>query len=323
MRPPPSDHFNGKRFFQPGKAAVHGLPDFIRWRRTRRPAPWPDRVPVEPAILPPAPRAEGISLTWIGHSSFLLQTSRTTWLTDPVFSERIGPVRGFGPRRVADAALSPSTLPPIDGILLSHDHYDHCDLPSLRALAPRAGEARAPVVATPLNYGSLLKAFQSTAKLVELDWWQSWSGPGGSVVQLVPSRHWCRRRIWGANERLWGGYFLRTGGRAVYFAGDSGFDERLFAEIRERCGAPDLALLPIGAYEPRWFMRDTHMNPEEAARVHRILGARVSVAMHWGAFRLADEAREAPPRALAEALAKAEVPADAFRVLPIGGSLAL
>jgi L-ascorbate metabolism protein UlaG (beta-lactamase superfamily) len=313
-------HFDGKRFFYPGDTSERGLRDFLKWRLTSRPVPWPKRVQVEPAALPPAP-ASGATITWIGHSTFLIRTRGAAWLTDPVFSERIGPVRGWGPRRVVSPALALEALPPIDGILVSHDHYDHCDLPSLRALARAGAAPRIPAAVTPLNYGSLLAAYRDAGKLAELDWWDTWSGPGGLAVQLVPARHWCRRRIAGTNERLWGGYFLRAGGRSIYFAGDSGFDEKLFREIKDRCGPPDLALIPIGAYEPRWFMREAHMNPAEAVRVHGILGSRLSIAMHWGTFALTDEAREAPPLALAAALAEARVSPDAFRVLPFGGSV--
>lgn len=320
MRRPRSDHFNGKRFFQPGPMVERGLLDFIRWRRSRRPAAWPTRVTVEPSVLPPAPTGDGLAVTWIGHATFLLRSHRTAWLTDPVFSERIGPIRGWGPRRVVPAAPALNALPPIDGILISHDHYDHCDLPSLDALAERATGGRLPAAVTPLNYAGLLHRYRVAAKLVELDWWELWNGPGDAAVQLVPSRHWCRRRIGAANERLWGGYFLRCGGRSLYFAGDSGFDEHLFREIRRRCGPPDLALLPIGAYEPRWFMRDAHMDPAEAVAAHRLLDARRSLAMHWGTFQLTDEAREAPPQALAAALAEADVPPQEFQVLSIGGS---
>ena len=294
----------------------------MKWRLTRRPVPWPKSVPVGPAFLPEAP-SSGAAITWIGHSTFLIRTSGATWLTDPVFSERIGPLRGFGPRRVVSPSLALEALPPIDGILISHDHYDHCDLPSLRSLARRPLASQTLTAVTPLNYASLLRPYRDAGKQVELDWWESWNGPGDSVVQLVPARHWCRRRIWGTNERLWGGYYLRAGGRSIYFAGDSGFDERLFEEIAGRCGPPDAAIIPIGAYEPRWFMREAHMNPAEAVKAHGLLGSRLSIAMHWGTFPLTDEAREDPPLALAAALAGAGVPAGAFQVLPFGGSVAI
>jgi L-ascorbate metabolism protein UlaG (beta-lactamase superfamily) len=214
-------------------------------------------------------------------------------------------------------------LPPIDAILISHDHYDHCDRPTLRALARPPSGGPMPEVVSPLNYAALLRPFLAADRAVELDWWESHRGPGETLVQLVPARHWCRRRIGGFNERLWGGYFLRAGGRSVYFAGDTGFDAALFADIRKRCGPPDLALLPIGAYEPRWFMREAHMNPAEAVEAHRILGARQSVGMHWGTFQLTDEAREAPPQDLAAALIQAQIAPEAFRVLPLGGTLTI
>ena len=314
-------HFDGRRFYYPGDTSERGFRDLLRWRLTRRPVPWPKSVPVEPAFLPPAPATRGVSITWIGHSTFLIRTSQATWLTDPVFSERIGPIRGWGPRRVVSPSMALAALPPIDGILVSHDHYDHCDLPSLRSLARRPLASQTLTAVTPLNYASLLRPYRDAGRLVELDWWDSWNGPGDSVVQLVPARHWCRRRIWGTNKRLWGGYHLRAGGRSIYFAGDSGFDERLFEEIAGRCGPPDVALIPIGAYEPRWFMREAHMNPAEAVKAHAIVGSRLSAAMHWGTFPLTDEAREDPPLALAAALAEARVSPGAFRVLPFGGSV--
>jgi len=309
MKFPPSDHCNGRRFFYPGLSAGRGFRDFVRWRLTRKPAQWAGRVAIEPPPLPPPPAGAGLSLTWIGHSTFLIRTAERTWLTDPVFSERIGPVRGFGPRRAAPAAFAPEALPQIDGVLLSHDHYDHCDLPSLRALAARGAR-----IVTPLNY-SFLRTAGAAADGVELDWWQTCSPEPDFRIQLVPAQHWCRRVPFATNSRLWGGFFLQAGGRALYFAGDTGFDPRLFAAIRRRCGAPDVALLPIGAYEPRWFMRDAHMNPAEAVQAHRALGARVSLAMHWGTFQLADEAREAPVRDLEAARAAAGLAPAEFRVL--------
>jgi L-ascorbate metabolism protein UlaG (beta-lactamase superfamily) len=317
MKPPLSDHFNGETFFYPGSAAERGLCDFLRWKWTSRPARWPKEVLVTAGGVPPAPRGDGVTITWIGHATFLLRTSRLTWLTDPVFSERIGPIRGLGPRRVAPPAIPLANLPKIDGILLSHDHYDHCDLPSLRALA---ASNDALVVVAPLNYSQLLKPARAARNLVELDWWQSWEGMGNASVELVPARHWCRRRIGGTNERLWGGFFLRLGGRSVYFAGDSGYDAALFPEIGRRCGAPDVALLPIGAYEPRWFMSGAHMNPAEAMTVLRDLEAGRGIAMHWGTFQLSDEAYDAPAEALSAARAAAGIPSETFRLLPLGGT---
>jgi L-ascorbate metabolism protein UlaG (beta-lactamase superfamily) len=242
-----------------------------------------------------------------------------------VFSDRIGPVEGFGPRRAVPPAFRPGDLPKIDGILLSHDHFDHCDVPSFRALARKArADGNAPLVIAPLNYGFLRgTGGLDAARLVELDWWQTVEGPGGLTVRFVPAQHWCRRHFLRTNVRLWGGFFVTAGGRSLYFAGDSGYNPGLFAEIRRRCGPPDVALLPIGAYEPRWFMGPAHMNPAEAVKAHGDLGARQSIAMHWGTFQLTDEGREAPVRDLEAARREAGVSAEAFRVLPIGGSAAV
>ncbi len=294
--------------------------DVLRWKLTSRPARWPREVPLQPVVIPPAPTGGGLVVTWIGHSTFLIRACGAAWLTDPVFSNRIGPFRGLGPRRVVPPAIPLAALPPIDGVLLSHDHYDHCDLPSLRALAA-ANEGLA--VVSPLNYRALLKAAGADRNLVELDWWQSCEGPGQTAVELVPARHWCRRSPWGTNVRLWGGFFVRGAGRALYFAGDSGHDPALMAQIADRCGAPDIALLPIGAYEPRWFMSDAHMNPAEAVACHRALRARRSVGMHWGAFQLTDEGYHEPVEELAIARDAAGIaPGDFVALLP-GESLVI
>ncbi len=314
MTLPLSDHFNGKTFFNPGEASDRGLLDLLKWKRTSRATPWPERVEVTQRPLPPAP-AEGVTATWIGQSTFLLRSANAAILTDPVFSERAGPTSWLGPRRVAPPGIALESVPKVDLVLLSHDHYDHCDFPSLRRLAERDD----PLVLAPLGHRSLL-AGAGLGRIVELDWWQSHACAPGLEATLVPARHWSRRRPFGTNRRLWGGFMLRAGGRLVYFVGDSGYQEGLFAEIALRCGAPDLALIPIGAYEPRWFMKDAHMNPAEAVRVHTETGTRRSLAMHWGTFQLTDEGREEPVLALEKARNGAGLGPGAFEVLPIGAS---
>lgn len=314
---PPSDHFNGKTFFNPTDVVGdRGWLDLLKWKLNSRPVPWPRRVPVAAARPPAPPKAEGIAVTWVGHSTFLLQTMHGNFLTDPVFSERAGPFPGVGPLRAMAPGIAFDDLPPIQAVLLSHDHYDHCDLPTLRRLARQFS----PVVVAPLGYRSLLAAAGCNSVL-ERDWWQEATLPGGADVTIVPAKHWCRRRPWGMNVRLWGGFMLRAGGRQLYFAGDTGYHHALFEEIRRRCGAPDLALLPIGAYEPRWFMADAHMNPDEAVQAHGELGTRRSVGMHWGTFCLTDEGREEPVQRLAEARTRAGLRSDEFAVLEPGASL--
>ena len=337
---PLSDHCNGKTFFNPGQRAERGLLGLLRWKLTSRASPWPRWVELAPSA-PPPPAGEGeIVATWINHATFLLQTPSGNFLTDPVFSERTSPVSWAGPRRVHAPGVAFDDLPKIDGVLLSHDHYDHCDLPTLQRLA----STHQPLVLAPLGHRALLAAAGIT-RVVDLDWWQTHAWTPGISVTLTPARHWCRRRaggtnhrLWaprihpkhtpiscrragGTNHRLWGGFFLRSGAQSAYFVGDSGYDAALFPLISERLGAPDLALIPIGAYEPRWFMRSAHMNPAESVQVHRDLGAKVSVGMHWGCWRLTDEGRDDPPRALAEARQAAGIAEADFRILTPGESV--
>jgi L-ascorbate metabolism protein UlaG (beta-lactamase superfamily) len=315
MTLPSSDHFNGKTFFNPVGESSHGVANLLRWKLTSRAAKWPKHVEVARRALPPAPSGEGIVATWVGHSTFLIRSAASVVLTDPILSATAGPLPGLGARRAAAPGLDFEAIPRVDLVLLSHDHYDHCDVPTLRRLARRDD----PLVVAPLGHRGLLSR-AGLRRVVELDWWQGHPCGPGLGATLVPARHWCRRSPFGTNRRLWGGFMLGIGGRLVYFAGDSGYQEGLFAGIGRRCGAPDLALIPIGAYEPRWFMESAHMNPAEAVRAHSEVGARRSVAMHWGTFQLTDEGRTDPARALAQARAVAGLEPVDFDAPEIGAS---
>jgi L-ascorbate metabolism protein UlaG (beta-lactamase superfamily) len=315
MTPAPSDHFNGKTFFQAHHASLR-MRDFWRWRLNHRPKPWPSRVTVPPQPPPPAPQGDEVVATWLGHASFLIQSAHGTLLIDPVYSERVSPVTWAGPRRVHPPGVPFEALPRIDAVLLSHDHYDHCDLPTLRRLAT----AHYPTFVAPLRHSDLL-AEAGTQEVTELDWWQSESLDSGAIITLTPSQHWSNRLGSPRNHRLWGGFHLQLGAKRVGFVGDTGYDAEIFRAIRARFGAPDLALVPIGAYEPRWFMKNMHLNPEEAIQLHRDSGARQSIAMHWGTFQLTDEGREDPPEALEAARAAAGLPAAEFRVVAPGESV--
>jgi L-ascorbate metabolism protein UlaG (beta-lactamase superfamily) len=322
MSLPPSDHFNGKTFFYPGERTRRGLLDVLKWKLTSRAARWPQHVAITPPPLPPKPTIEGVVATWIGHATFLLQTPTANILVDPVFSDRVSPFSWIGPRRVHAPGIALHALPRIDLVLLSHDHYDHCDFATLRHLA----QHHRPRVLAPLGHRALL-ASTGLTDVVELDWWQSHApdsaSDGTPHITLTPSRHWCRRRPGDANVRLWGGFLIRAGGRLIYFLGDSGYDDALFREIGRRGGAPDLALIPIGAYAPRWFMRSAHMNPTEAVQVHRDVGAKRSLAMHWGTFQLTDEARDEPVAQLVAARTAAGLDPLHFQALTPGESVAV
>jgi len=315
IRVPPvagrSDHFNGEGFFNPYAPYGKTREDLRRWRRTRRRHPWPAHVEDPPFAPPSRVAPDRIAATFIGHSTFLVQVGGVAVLFDPIWSQRCSPVAFAGPRRARRPGQSLDVLPAVDLLLVSHNHYDHMDLPTLRRVRARW----APPAATGLgNARHLAKAGISGA--VELDWWQS-TDLARARVTYVPAQHFSARTLHDRNRSLWGGFVVEAGGAVVYFAGDSGYCPH-FAEIAGRFPRIDLALLPIGAYEPRWFMRQQHMNPEEAVRAHCDLRPRRSLGMHFGTFQLTDEGIDAPVRALRSAQAEAGVAVEDFDVLGFG-----
>ena len=306
---PLSDHFDGQRFFNPGVDTDKSLADLWRWRRTGIRALWPKRVENDPAPPPPAAVApDQAAFTFIGQATYLIRTAAGTILTDPIFSDRASPLSFAGPRRVRDPGIAFDRLPPIDIVLLSHNHYDHLDLPSLRALR----DSHNPLIVTGLGNGAYLAA-KGLPGAVERDWWEPFAPPGRDLrITYVPAQHWSSRTMRDRRRMLWGGFVVETPAGRLYFAGDTGYFDG-FRAIRERLGAPDVALLPIGAYEPRWFMGSQHMNPADAVQAHRDLGARLSLGLHWGTFQLTDEGIDVPVEALAAARVAQGVPADAFQ----------
>jgi L-ascorbate metabolism protein UlaG (beta-lactamase superfamily) len=317
---PPSDHFDGHRFFNPGAKAGRTFGDFLRWQRTRQRQRWPQWVQnrAQPAL--PADLARGqIALTFINHITFLLQFRGLNVLTDPVYSQRASPFRELGPRRVRDPGLAFKNLPPIHLVLVTHNHYDHLDIETLLRLE----EAHSPRFVTSLGNRAFLQQFGIRA-VDELDWWQSVEVAAGAGsdsrpanITLTPAQHWSSRRPRNRNRTLWGGFVIGAGDRQVYFAGDTGYGPH-FHDVRERFGRVDVALLPIGAYEPRWFMREQHMNPEDAVRAHLDLDAKISVGTHFGCFQLTDEGIDDPPLELAAARERHGVAPGAFQILETG-----
>lgn len=318
---PVSDHCDGRQFFNPRNHINRHWFEVLKWKLTSRAATWPKHVDVAPQTPPPAPADGTLAATWINHASFLLQTRLGNVLIDPVFSERASPFFWAGPKRVHAPGIKFDSLPRIDVILVSHDHYDHCDLATLRRLVCRNPDA---LLITPLGNRPLARtAGFADGKIVELDWWDAHEITEGFHIRLTPARHWSNRVRGLRNRRLWGGFFVQSGGRTAHFVGDTGYDDTLFKEIRRRCGSPDLAMIPIGAYAPRWFMNPMHCDPSEAIRIHRDLGSRQSVAMHWGTFQLTDESRMAPVEALRSGLRVAELPEDVFRAIDPGQTLSV
>ncbi|MCX6937177.1 MAG: MBL fold metallo-hydrolase [Verrucomicrobia bacterium] len=314
----PRPEFRAGRFQNPRRHQDRSWWEVLRWKLTTRPAPWPDRIPLTPGTVPPAPAA-GVNATWVGHSTFLLRFAGLSVLTDPQWSECAGPFGRLGPRRAHAPGLRFEDLPPLDAILLSHDHYDHCDLPTLRRLARAHPAAR---LFAPLGFARLAaRAGFAPARVHLSDWWQTHELLPGYRITATPARHWGNRLSGARNARLWCGWRLATPGCGVHFVGDTAYDADMFPAIRRHLGAPDLALNPIGAYAPRWFMHEQHCAPSEAVNIHLALGARRSIGMHWGTFPLTDEPRDEPSQHLATAVAEARLPPDAFTTLDPGATL--
>ena len=315
-----SDHFDParQRFFNPWKNTDKSFGDLLRWWVTAERRAWPHHVENRRYPPPPASVPHGhAAVTLLGHAGTLIRIGGAVVLTDPHFSPHAGPLGRFGPRRVREPGVGPEALPSADAVFVSHNHYDHLDAASLRWL----DRHHHPLFVVPLGLASLLRRL-GMQRVVELDWWEGIT-VGPIEVILTPAQHWSNRAMFDLRRSLWAGCMLRArSGEQVYFAGDSGYAP-CFAEIRDRLGPPPVALLPIGAYEPRWFMRDHHMDPEDAVRAHLDLGARTSIAIHHAFFRLTDEGFGDPARELSAALERHGVPPDAFRVLDVGESVTL
>jgi N-acyl-phosphatidylethanolamine-hydrolysing phospholipase D len=313
--------------FQP-----RGIGALLRWRFDA----WRDGLPPAPKTATPAivPDLGFIQInskagarmvptvTWIGHATVLAQLAGVNLLTDPVFSQRASPLSFVGPARAQKPGLWLHELPHIDLVVISHNHYDHLDDDSVKALAEQDGGP--PLFVVPLG----LKAWfakRDITNVVELDWWQS-HRLGDVEIVLTPVQHWSGRGLTDRMATLWGGYALFAPQLHLFFAGDTGYSKD-FADIRARFadrqgsaqgGGFDIALLPIGAYEPRWFMQNQYVNPEESVRIHQDLGAKASLGIHWGTFELTDEALDEPPLRLARARQALGVADTVFFTLAIG-----
>jgi N-acyl-phosphatidylethanolamine-hydrolysing phospholipase D len=277
---------------------------------------------VTPAIAPDA-ADPGLTITWVGHSTFLIQSDGLTVLTDPIWSDRASPVQFAGPRRHTAPGLKLDALPPVDAVFLSHDHYDHLDDRTVRRLITRYPGA---AWFTPLGVGAFLRK-RGAVEVVEMDWWQTRTF-GRITAECTPAQHFSGRYPWNRNATLWAGWVITLGNKRVLFAGDTGLHPE-FAEIARRFGPLHVAILPIGAYEPRWFMQPVHMSPEDATdaylRITQVDGSAESVFVpsHWGTFRLTDEPLGEPPRRLVSAWTAAALPKSQLRELRPGESLRL
>jgi len=229
-------------------------------------------------------------VTWIGHATVLVQYRGINVLTDPIFAERASPFSFMGPKRSAPPSLTIDQLPPIDFVLISHNHYDHLDEYTVKTLGDRT------TWVVPLGYKQWF-ADLGVTRVVEFDWWDT-REIAGATVTATPSQHWTGRGLNDRYQALWASWAVEIGRFKLWFGGDTGYDARIFTEIGGRCGPFDLALIPIGGYEPRWFMKDMHVNPEEAVMIHRDIRAQYSLGIHWGTFPLTAEPIDEPPQRL-------------------------
>ena len=314
---PPSDHFDGARFFCPGHATDKTRAEMRRWRRERAGPPWPAAPPAFRDRPPARVAGPALRVSFIGHASFLIQTHGVNLLVDPVFSDRASPVAFAGPKRVTPPGVAFDDLPEIDAILITHNHYDHMDAASLRRLAR---DRPCPVIA-PLGNDAILRRIDRRIAAQTLDWGER-VGIGGVTIHLEPALHWSQRTLFDRRMALWGSFVVETPAGRLWALGDTGFgDGSLFTRTGEKHGGFRLALIPIGAYAPRWFMGPQHMDPHEAARALLLCGAREALAFHWGTFRLTDEPYDEPVELLVQALAVEGVDPGRFHVKRPGETL--
>jgi L-ascorbate metabolism protein UlaG (beta-lactamase superfamily) len=314
---PRSDHFNGRRFFNPGGINPPGFRALLKWQTSDRGPKWPMPYPSPFAGNRPAERVSGSGLrvTMIGHASLLIQTQGLNILTDPVWSLRVSPFSFIGPKRHNPPGIAFAELPPIDLVLVTHNHYDHLDLATLKMLSARDQ----PRIITPLGNDIVIAKVAAAADITVVDW-------GGEVwltddvtIHAEPCHHWSARGSRDRRMALWAAFVIQTSAGNIYHIGDTGFHDGInYRRVAAKHGGFRLANLPIGAYEPQWFMKPQHQNPAEAVAGMQLANAAHAVGHHWGTFKLTDEWVEAPPTALAEALDEAGISPDRFRALRPG-----
>lgn len=313
---PVSDHFNGKTFENLGNVPSKDFVDVMKWYFQRDQGEW-TRIPEEEVTFAEKPArkvTKGMVITFINHSTFLIQTGGVNILTDPVWSDRVSPVSFAGPKRYRPAGVKFEDLPKIDVVLISHNHYDHLDLETLKKLE----EKFQPQFITPLGVSQLLKGtlFRYT---LELDWWKERVIHTNISVHSVPAQHFSARGLFDRNKTLWSGYVIKSPAGNVYFAGDTGYGD-FFKVIQQKFPVIKVGLIPIGAYKPQWFMEPMHLNPEEALQVHKDLRAQISFGMHFGTFPLADDGMKDPENDFMKAIQKPENRGVNFKLLTEGDS---
>jgi L-ascorbate metabolism protein UlaG (beta-lactamase superfamily) len=296
---PITDHFDGKQFYHPGLPSTDkSLFDLLRWQLFGKHARYPDAIPAGSGVKPES-HVDDLRITHLGHASLLIQTAGINILVDPVWSERASPFKILGPRRCNPPSVAFADLPPIHAVLVTHNHYDHMDTATLAAIHAQ----HKPTFISPLGNDTVIHKNAPHIPVQTGDWWQSFPISDDVRVTIVPAYHWSARKLGDRRLALWCGFVLDTPVGRIYCAGDTAYqDGKIFAEIRSRCGVPLVAILPIGAYEPRWFMSSQHTDPAEALQIAIDTGAQHLLGIHWGTFPLTDEPWDEPPRLLEAAI---------------------
>lgn len=313
---PTSDHFDGRIFFNPDGTPPGRFRDLLKWRfngdRTKWPSEWPSPFPQ--AVPESRIEGSGLRVTMVGHATLLVQVAGLNILTDPVWSDRASPFSSIGPKRVAPPGIRFEDLPPIDLVLLSHNHYDHMDLATLSQLVA----AFDPVIVTPLGNDAILGRGLANARISARDWGEAVEH-GPARIHFEPVHHWSARGLGDRRMALWAGFALETPAGRIYHVGDTGFHDGInYRAAAEKHGGFRLAILPFGAYEPRWFMKGQHQNPEEAVEGMLLCKADHVAGHHWATFQLTDEPIDEPREKLMAALAEKAVPANRFRPMRAG-----
>ncbi len=307
---PKSNHFNGNRFSNPNGSKARGFIDIIKWALTGNRGVWrnlsAEDAPCGTVPKPSSQQAGEAVFTFVNHATFLIQAHGINILTDPIWSDRASPFQWIGPKRMRPPGIKFEELPEIHLVLISHNHYDHLDINTVTELSERHD----PLFVVPLGVSSYLEE-NGIYNTVELDWWQQHEYNQDLSISGVPAQHFSGRGLTDRDKTLWCGYMLELPGGNIYFAGDTGYDG-FFEKIGQLFAPIQTALIPIGAYKPRWFMRPIHVNPEEAVQIHRDIQARQSLGMHFGTFPLADEGMTEPVKDLSDAREKYGVAENEF-----------
>lgn len=312
-RGPVSDHFDGSRFNNPGKVKAKGTLDVIKWMLNRKQRPWLENGGEHYGKRPLDHFKDGIRVTFVNHSTFLIQVDGLNILTDPIWSKRASPFPCIGPKRIKLPGIRFEDLPKIHVVILTHNHYDHLDIQTMRMLFG----AHHPRIISPLGIKTFLER-EYISGVAEADWWDEFAINSQVKIQAVPAQHFSGRGMLDRDVTLWCGFVIKTSKGNVYYAGDTGYNELTFKEIGTRFSPIKISFLPIGAYKPGWFMSPIHTSPEEAIKIHRDVQSETSIAMHFGTFPLADDGYDDPVTDLKLAMARNALQPEEFLIFKEG-----